>query len=185
MRVGLFPGTFDPVHKGHIDIALRCLESMQGGVWFCVCSSNPLKSPQDKAQRIRLLQLGLRVCGRLHVCDGDASTVASLRRLQAAGADVHVIMGEDANDALVDWHDQKDAAVMRNVPRCVFARTGVSSTEVRRRARDGQTLHGLVPDALIPHVVALYGSATSSCSVPFAPLELPSQSMPSPQQQRS
>ena len=55
MRVGLFGGTFDPPHAGHLEVsrvALRALALDQ--VWWLVSPHNPLKphAPADLARRI-------------------------------------------------------------------------------------------------------------------------------------
>ena len=55
MRVGLFGGTFDPPHAGHVEVsrvALRALALDQ--VWWLVSPHNPLKphAPADLARRV-------------------------------------------------------------------------------------------------------------------------------------
>ena len=54
MTVGLFGGSFNPPHDGHVlvaDIALRRLGLQQ--LWWMVTPGNPLKSPQSSGATIR------------------------------------------------------------------------------------------------------------------------------------
>jgi nicotinate-nucleotide adenylyltransferase len=48
MKIGLFFGSFNPIHIGHLVIAEYILEfSDLSDIWFVVSPQNPLKSPMD------------------------------------------------------------------------------------------------------------------------------------------
>ena len=48
MKIGLFFGSFNPIHIGHALIARYALENFKlKQVWFVVSPHNPLKSPED------------------------------------------------------------------------------------------------------------------------------------------
>ena len=50
MRVGLFGGSFDPVHEGHVHVAETALKRLQlDRIWWLVSPQNPLKSAEDMA----------------------------------------------------------------------------------------------------------------------------------------
>lgn len=55
MKVGLFGGSFDPVHKGHIHVAETALKRLGlDRIWWLVSPQNPLKAhpPGDYARRM-------------------------------------------------------------------------------------------------------------------------------------
>ena len=50
MKVGILGGTFDPIHNGHVSLALS-MQKAKGldEVWFVVAGINPLKQKKDTA----------------------------------------------------------------------------------------------------------------------------------------
>ena len=72
----LLPGSFNPIHKGHLSIAENVLRAMpEATLWFVVSPQNPLKSPSElAAERHRLQMARIAVCSsplreRMAVCD--------------------------------------------------------------------------------------------------------------------
>ena len=63
MRIGVFGGTFDPIHQGHLIVAEQCRE--QAGldqVWFIPAARPPHKQGKPVtpfAQRVEMLALGI------------------------------------------------------------------------------------------------------------------------------
>lgn len=50
MRIGLFGGSFNPIHNGHIALARQMVEKGRlDEVWFMVSPQNPLKKQDDLA----------------------------------------------------------------------------------------------------------------------------------------
>ena len=73
MNIGLFGGSFNPIHNGHVWLAKALLrETGLDEVWFMVSPQNPLKQNRqllDDNQRFRLVQLALNDEPRLRPCD--------------------------------------------------------------------------------------------------------------------
>ena len=73
MNIGLFGGSFNPIHNGHVWLAKALLrETGLDEVWFMVSPQNPLKQNRqllDDNQRFRLVQLALKDEPRLRPCD--------------------------------------------------------------------------------------------------------------------
>ena len=54
----LLPGSFNPIHKGHLSIAENVLRAMpEATLWFVVSPQNPLKSPSELAEERHRLQM--------------------------------------------------------------------------------------------------------------------------------
>ena len=48
MRIGLFFGSFNPIHQGHLILSQFILDQIKlDEIWFVVSPQNPLKSPID------------------------------------------------------------------------------------------------------------------------------------------
>ena len=73
MNIGLFGGSFNPIHNGHVWLAKALLrETGLDEVWFMVSPQNPLKQNRqllDDNQRFWLVQLALEDEPRLRPCD--------------------------------------------------------------------------------------------------------------------
>ncbi len=131
MRVGLFGGTFDPVHGGHLHVA-RCALARLGldRVWWIVTPQNPLKqhAPGDFRRRLNGAREAARE-PRMVVSDiearlGVTRTAELIDHLQRAHPAVNFvwIMGADALAGFHRWARWRDIA--ERVPICVIARPG-------------------------------------------------------------
>ena len=92
MRLGIFGGSFDPVHNGHLALARACQQQAAlDEVWFTPTAVQPLKQKgphATDAQRLEMLRLAIlpepswRVC-TLEIDRGGLSyTVDTLRQLK-------------------------------------------------------------------------------------------------------
>lgn len=110
-RVGIFAGTFDPIHKGHIAFALATAEQCGlDAVYFL-----PERQPRGKhgvgdfATRSRLIQEATTGTSRLHLLDlADAqfTVETTLPQLETAfaGAELYLLIGSDiACHSLSHW----------------------------------------------------------------------------------
>ena len=77
MKTGLYFGSFNPVHNGHLIIAQFMLN--QAGldeVWFVVSPQNPLKSPKDlfpEQDRFHMVKLAIGKHSKIKNCDIEFS----------------------------------------------------------------------------------------------------------------
>jgi nicotinate-nucleotide adenylyltransferase len=173
-RVGVFGGTFDPVHVGHLAIALAALESVPlDRVLFVPVRRSPLKDRDplaSVADRVAMLEAALVGEPRFALSrvelerDGVSYTVDTLEALRAQG-ELFLILGSDALADLARWRRPDRISELATI--LVAARPGapepdpvhhartfdaprldISSRELRARAARGLSLRYLVPDAV-------------------------------------
>ncbi len=118
MRIGLFGGTFDPPHNGHLALARACKKELAlDELLFVPAAQNPLKAngPQASAHD-RLTMLGLLVAGEdgMGVLDleiqkgGRSYTVDTLSDLTLVQpADYWFLLGADALNGFGEWKDPR------------------------------------------------------------------------------
>jgi nicotinate-nucleotide adenylyltransferase len=115
MRVGLYFGSFNPIHHGHLIIANYILQHADlDQIWFVVSPQNPLK-PQasllNEYQRLHLVRLAVAGESRLKATDIEfklpkpSYTVDTLAYLQEKypAEEFSIIMGSDSFQNLPKW----------------------------------------------------------------------------------
>lgn len=113
--VGIFGGTFDPVHFGHLRSALEMLETLGlAEVRLVPCGQPPHRHPPraDAAARRAMLELavagqpGLRVDARELERPGPSYMVDTLASLRAelGATPLCLLLGSDAFLGLPQWH---------------------------------------------------------------------------------
>ena len=64
MKVGLFFGSFNPVHNGHIEIAKEILNQKKfAEIWFVITPQNPIKDSSSLASyshRVKMVELAIK-----------------------------------------------------------------------------------------------------------------------------
>lgn len=117
IRLGLFGGSFDPVHLGHLLLAETCREACSlDRVLFLPCGQSPHKPNGAIASGIRraeMLELAVAGDPRFGVCrielerNGPSFTVETLRQLHAECPDSELffLMGADSLADLPQWRE--------------------------------------------------------------------------------
>ena len=117
MRLGIFGGTFDPIHLGHLIVAEQCREQGRlDQVLFIPAARPPHKNDQELtayAQRVEMLALALsgnpafRIDEREKDRPGPSFTVDTLAQLHALhdDAELFLIVGSDTLRDLPQWHE--------------------------------------------------------------------------------
>lgn len=116
MRIGVFGGSFDPVHLGHLWIAESALEALAlDHVRWVPAATNPLKREGPSAtpaDRLAMVRLAVAGCQR-HVIDdrelhrgGISYTVDTLEELTSEfpAAELFLILGSDSLAEFSRWH---------------------------------------------------------------------------------
>ncbi|MDO5605050.1 MAG: nicotinate-nucleotide adenylyltransferase [Paracoccus sp. (in: a-proteobacteria)] len=144
-RIGLFGGSFDPAHEGHVRLTEEALRSFGlDRVWWLVTPGNPLKSRQPAAMSHRIKQARALLSDPRVVVTGieerlgtrlTADTIAALQR-HYPGVRFTWLMGSDNLVQFSEWERWQDIA--QRVPIGVIARPG--SRLRARRSRAAQIL---------------------------------------------
>ena len=174
--VGIFGGTFDPVHVGHLAIANAALDELGlARVYFVPARRSPLKQdgpiagPKDRLAMLTAATAGdprFRVSGIELDRKGPSFTVDTLEALRGEG-ELFLILG---SDAYADFERWREPARIRTLATIVLAaRPGapnapsgvrmldsplmdISSRELRARAARGRSLRYLVPDEVLRYI---------------------------------
>ena len=147
MKKVVYPGTFDPVTNGHLDLVKRALKLFDEVV--VAIGENPLKRPIfTLEERLELLEETAGKDPRVKVMSFDGLVVDFAREIGASA----ILRGLRA---VSDFDSELQRALMnRKLDReieTVFLMTGfrwiyISSTIVKEAARFGGSLQGLVPE---------------------------------------
>jgi nicotinate-nucleotide adenylyltransferase len=160
MRLGLFGGTFNPVHRGHLAAAGAAMEAVSlGRLLFIPSGHPPLKGNAGLApghHRIAMLRLAIGGDPRLGICDyeverdGPSYTVDTIRRIASeagSGTDLVFLLGSDCAGRLPCWKGIEEIEAM--------ARFAII-------ARDGADLSGLPPKFLTVAMPPVPASSTAA-----------------------
>jgi nicotinate-nucleotide adenylyltransferase len=137
MQTGLFFGSFNPIHIGHLAIAEYIVEySALKQIWFVVSPHNPLK-PKDTLladhHRLEMVHLAIDDDKRFRACDIEfrmprpSYTIDTLSYLQEKypGNEFSIIIGADNLDSFNKWKNAD--LIIQKYHRFVYPRHGVSS----------------------------------------------------------
>lgn len=183
MRVGLYFGSFNPIHTGHLIIANHVLnEANLQKVWFVVSPQNPFKPSStllNEFDRLHLVHTAIETDDRLKASDIEFSlpkpsytshTLTYLRE-RYPSYQFSIIMGSDSFQNLGNWKNHE--AIINNFPILVYQRPGfdvkndlgakatildaplleISATHIRQCIQEGKSIKYLVPAAVETEIV--------------------------------
>ena len=179
-RTGIFGGSFNPIHNGHISLALQLKE--QAGldeVWLMVSPQNPLKQAGDLLNDEQRLQMARLAVGE--VTSPDPSYRRGTKGIVVSDYEMHLpkpsytwntlealkrdypdrqfilMIGGDNWEHFDRWYRAED--IKANYEIVVYTRTpgdpgfiDISSTDIRRRIREGRGIRRLVPKAVADYI---------------------------------
>jgi nicotinate-nucleotide adenylyltransferase len=179
--VGLFGGSFDPIHHGHLIVGQVAAETLGlDELRFVPAREQPFKrgghgaSAADRAVMLELALAGLAgfTVERAELeREGPSYTVETLEALRARepGTAFTLLVGADAAMELDAWHRAAELPRLARV--VVFARPGapmpasplvaariavpaieISATEIRGRVRAGRSIRHWVPEPVAEYV---------------------------------
>lgn len=186
MRLGVFGGTFDPPHVGHLIVASDAFDVLRlDRLLFIPSAQPPHKSGVHATpeQRLALTRAAIADDDRFEVDalelqrTGASYTADTLRilRNRYPDAELFLLVGADAAREMHTWHQPEVVADLARV--AVMSREGddedfgdglmpvrvtridVSSTDIRERVRDGRSIRYFVREESRGEIEAIYGSS--------------------------
>jgi nicotinate-nucleotide adenylyltransferase len=138
MRLGLFGGTFDPIHLGHLILAEQCREACRlDRVWFVVAGSPPHKQGERTpvAHRLEMVRIGIAGHPAFEVSDlearrpGPPYSVETLEGVRAERPDdeLFFLIGADSLLDLPSWREPAGIAQLATI--VVVNRPGIDEVD--------------------------------------------------------
>lgn len=175
MKIGLYFGSFNPIHIGHLIIASHIVENTDlKKIWFVVSPQNPLKQANsllNEYNRLHLVQTAIEADTRFKASDVEfklpkpSYTIDTLTYLSEKYPthQFTVIMGSDSYCNLHRWKNYEQ--LVKNYSIIVYNRPGfevkeniynatvlnapmldISSTTIREQIKNGKSIEYLVSD---------------------------------------
>ena len=157
-RIGIYGGSFNPVHNGHLRVAKNAIGQLElDRLYVIPAAVSPFKTedaPDGRFDRLLLVRLAFNGIAKVVVDDrelkrgGVSYAIDTVREIAAEnpGAELFFIIGEDSVEGLPRWKDWETLKTLCTFKS--FERTPESSTEIRERLAKGESLDGLVPEAV-------------------------------------
>ncbi len=175
MNIGLFFGSFNPIHAGHLIITNHVLnETDIDKVWFIVSPQNPFKANSllNEYNRLHLVKTATEDDPRIKVSDIEfglprpSFTVDTLAYLEEKypGNNFSIIMGSDSFQNLNKWKNFQ--VIVDRYPIYVYRRPGfevtnsigaklqmvdapllqISATQIRQLIKEGKSIRYMIPE---------------------------------------
>ena len=169
LKLGIYGGTFDPIHHGHLILAREGIENLGlERVLFVPAAASPFKDYPAASAQLRLSMLRAAIEGETGFAVDDCElrrpppsyaidTVEQIRA-QEGDAEIYYLLGEDNVSELPKWHrfselekmvrfvilDRTGSGKKHNYP-TLHRRIDISATEIRKRVASGQSIRYFVP----------------------------------------
>ena len=182
MRLGIFGGSFDPPHLGHLLPAIDAAEALHlDAVRFVTAAQQPFKVDATRATGGHRLAMTEKLIVGVPGFAADAAeitrgglsyTVDTVTRMAAdfPSAELVLLLGADAFALFETWREPDRIRTLASI--AVLTRGGempvaldtatvqvlktrrvdISSTELRARVADGRTIRGFMPDAVVDYI---------------------------------
>lgn len=185
MKIGIFGGSFDPIHIGHAIIAQHIIgNGLVDRLWFMVSPVNPLKAGKERqvadTDRLRMVEMVSRPMGGVETSAFEFTmprpsyTIDTLNALQAKFPDdeFYLVTGGDNWQIFDKWRNSEE--ILAKYHLLVYPRLGyevvipddlkdrvtlvdapiieLSSTQIRERLANGQSVRYYVPDEVLGYI---------------------------------
>jgi nicotinate-nucleotide adenylyltransferase len=169
-RIGIYGGTFDPIHHGHLILAREALETLGlTKVIFVPARVSPQKQHAPVASaEMRLSMLQAAIAGESQFAADECElrrrppsyTIDTIEQIRRGDSDceIYCFVGEDNVPSLPSWHrfdelkdivrfvvlDRSGSEMVHGYP-VVQRKIDISASEIRKRVASGRSIRYLVP----------------------------------------
>ena len=182
MKIGLYFGSFNPIHAAHLIIANHILnETDIEKIWFIVSPQNPFKVESNllnEYHRLHLVRLATEDDNRIKPSDIEfglpkpSYTINTLIYLEEKFSEHEfaIIMGSDSFQNFHKWKNYE--AITKNYAVYVYIRPGfevvnpinvklniidapllqLSATQIRKYIKEGKSIRYMVPDRVLEEI---------------------------------
>ena len=170
--IGIYGGTFDPIHNGHLILAREACELLHlEKLFFIPAAVSPFKEPAVASGELRLAMVLAAIEGEPAFAADDCElhrpppsyAIDTVEEIHARRKDAEIfwLVGEDNVESLPRW--RRFDELKKLVRFVVLDRTGgppkhsyqivrrkidISSTEIRKRVASGRSIRYLVPPSV-------------------------------------
>ena len=178
-RLGVFGGTFDPVHVGHVVVATETRSQLALDRVLLVVAGDPWQKrgrvAASAGDRLALVEAAVDGIDGVEASaieierDAPSVTADTLEALAAPERQLFLVLGADAVANMGTWRrldETRDLATVVvveragdahseppgpgwRVERVSIPRLDIASTDLRQRLRDGRPIDGLVPPEVV------------------------------------
>jgi nicotinate-nucleotide adenylyltransferase len=182
MKIGLYFGSFNPVHVAHLIIANHILnETDIEKIWFIISPQNPFKIESNllnEYHRLHLVRLATEDDNRIKPSDIEFTlpkpsyTINTLVYLEEKFPEHEfaIIMGSDSFQNLYKWKNYE--TIVKNYAIYIYIRPGfemrnhlnaklniidapllqLSATQIRKYIKEGKSIRYMVPDKVLEEI---------------------------------
>jgi len=181
LRIGVFGGTFNPIHYGHLVLAEQAYEKLNLSSVIIIPSFQPphknssyIASAKHRYNMVRLAVKGnkrfkisnieIKRKGRSYLVD----TLRQLRKIYPK-AKLFFISGSDVSDQIARWKSIKEALKLckfvlakrpgyrlkkytKNISIISITELDISSSMIRHKIKNGHSLRYLLPEKIISYI---------------------------------
>lgn len=143
-RIGIFGGTFNPIHKAHFDIAIKFIDKLSLDLLYIIPNNiPPMKQSHGVSGKERLEMLEIAFSGQDKIIVSDTEikrggmsytrdTVAELKE-KHKNCELFLLIGDDWIDNFDKWRDHR--FILENAHLVVAYRSGRDISEAVKRLR--------------------------------------------------
>jgi len=182
MKIGLYFGSFNPIHTAHLIIANHILNETEiKKIWFIISPQNPFKTESNllnEYHRLHLVRLATEDDNRIKVSDIEFSlprpsyTSNTLAYLEEKYPEhtFNIIIGSDSFQNLHKWKNFE--TIVKNYSIYIYKRPGfeiqnnikaninlvdapllqISATQIRKLIKEGKSIRYMVPDKVFEEI---------------------------------
>jgi len=175
MNIGLFFGSFNPVHNGHINIVKEVINKTDlDNIWMILSPQSPEKEMLiEKETRYKLLDLATKNLENVTISRIEFDmplpnyTFKTLKRISKdnPSENFKLIIGGDNYKNIHKWKESK--FILDNYEIIVYPRSrkdlinsfttklfNISSSQIRNLVMSGKSIKGLVPDCIEKKIIS-------------------------------